>query len=163
MEADKQKSVRNKDKVFIQRLDFYWQYIAIYTIVLLIYSILKGTIARGTLTVVVYDPIVILLLIFILSSFLPLLVNFYKKRTIIVGLDYIIFKSRFREKKYSLTDIISISVARVKQIKVRRGTYRIIKVQVQKRRLPVRIRPSSFWNEHDLVESIGRLKKALNK
>jgi hypothetical protein len=163
MEPEKQKTVRNKDKVFIQRLDFYWQYIAIYAIILLIYSILKGSISKGTLTLVVYDPIVILLLIFILSSFLPLLVHYYKQKSIIVGPDFIIFKSRFREKRYSVSDIISISMARVKQIKVRRGTYRIIKVQVQKRRLPVRIRPSSFWNEHDLVESIGRLKKALNK
>ena len=36
-------------KEFVQRLDFYWQYISAYFVVLLIYGIAKGSIDEGTI------------------------------------------------------------------------------------------------------------------
>ena len=65
-------------KEFVQRLDFYWQYISAYSIVLFIYGIAKGSIDEGTITMRWQDPVVLLLFVFMVLSSLFLLYNFLK-------------------------------------------------------------------------------------
>ncbi len=152
-----------KEKRFDQRLDFYWQYLSVYAIILVAYSILKGSIKEGSITIAVSDPIVILLSALVIFSLVSLLYNLYKRRSITTGPDYIIFHSRFGTKQFFLKDIKSISVGREKMIKVRRGMYKVIRMRVASRRMAIRIRPSLFWKELKLVEEIARLKKDLKK
>jgi hypothetical protein len=155
MESSQQ--IQQKEKSFGQRLDFYWQFITAYFIVLTIYSILRGPLVNGTFTVVLHDPVVFLMIIFTLATTLALAVQMYWKRSITVGSDYIIFKSRFREQKYLKSDIIRIAVGREKMIRMR-GSVTILKISLKNRRRSLRIRPSSYWNERELVMSVIRLK-----
>lgn len=152
-----------KSEVFEQRLDFYWQYIALYSVVLLVYGVVKGSLEEGTITLVLTDPIVALLSLFIVISALSMLINYYKNKTIIVGADFIIFKSRFGEKEYKINDIIKINVGNEKLIKVRRGSYRVIKIKLATRKWMLKIRPSTFWDESGLVQAVSNLKKNLNR
>lgn len=158
-----QQILKPKTEKFNKRLDFYWQYTTLYLVVLLIYTVIRGTISEGKFEVVIYDPIVVLLLIFVVASGLSLLYNYNRKLSIIIGADFIIFKSRFREKKYTISDIKAIHLGREKLLKVRRGAYKIIKIMLNGKRHVIRIRPSSFWNEDELVNAVTRLKKAINK
>ena len=97
-------------QTFFYQLDFYWQAIAVYAVALLAYILLKGTISEYTLSVVLYDPLVILLLLFIAGSAIGLLINWWAQREIIVGPDFISFKNRIRERTYALQDILRIYV-----------------------------------------------------
>jgi hypothetical protein len=153
----------SKGEEFSHRLDFYWQYIGVYAIVLLIYSLFRGTIEEGTFTLKVRDPIVILLVVFIVGSAIPLLISYYKQNKIIIGIDYIIFKTRFREKKYMLNEIQRINLGKERLFKMRRGAMRVVKIKLKNRIRVIRIRPSSYWNEEELLQSLIRLKKALPK
>jgi hypothetical protein len=153
---------KSKNLEFSQRLDFYWQYIAVYSVILLIYGLLKGTIKEFTIRLVLYDPIVILLGLFIMASALSMLFNYYRQKKIIIGPDFIIFKTRLREKKFLAKDITHISVGREKLIKVRRGAFRIIKIKLANRKRILRIRPSSFYEEDELVASFTRFKRRIS-
>ncbi|MFA6569835.1 MAG: hypothetical protein WCT77_01215 [Bacteroidota bacterium] len=146
------------EKVFTQRLDFYWKFIAVYSIALLLYLLLKGTIDGHIYTVVLLDPVVILLSVFIVGPALALLFNTYKRRTIIIGRNYIIFRNRFHSRTYTFEEVKSIAF-RKQRIKRRQKTFGILKIDVVNRKRPITIRTSSFWNSKELIFELTRFKK----
>ncbi|HYF03132.1 MAG TPA: hypothetical protein VEC36_07140 [Patescibacteria group bacterium] len=145
---------------FCYQLDFYWQAIAVYAVALLGYILLKGTISEYTLSVVLYDPIVVLLLLFISGSALGMLINWWARREIIVGPDFISFKNRIRERKFTARDILKIHVGNEHDMPVR-GRFKTIKIRTTHRRRPLRIRPGSYSDERGLTQAILRLKRNL--
>ncbi len=146
--------------IFQQRLDFYWQFIAVYSVILLFYSLMRGTIEEGTITLVLNDPLVLLLAFFIVTTSVAMLVTLYRRRKIIIGKDYIIFKNRFREKKYTADKILRISLGRVNRLQ-KRAAYRVIRIKVENRRRAIRIRPNAYWDDKELVDSILEIKKLI--
>jgi hypothetical protein len=151
-----------KQTVYERKLDFYWRFLSIYTISLLVYSILKGSMENWTISIVLRDPLVILLIIFIIVTLGGLLFNFYKNAKIIIGKDYIIFKTRFREKKYSFNEINKIIIGKDKAIRIKSSSP-FIKFFVTGRRTSIRIRPSSYQNEKNLIHDIQVFKKSFNR
>lgn len=149
-------------KSFAQRLDFYWQFIAVYSVVLLIYSFMRGTIEHGSITFKFKEPLALLLIFFILVTGIAVLVNWYKKRTIIIGKDFIIFKNRFREKQFGLIDIKKIIFTKRKFDQKREG-FRIIRIYLKSRIRPIKIRPTAYWDDKELVSELYRLKKLQRK
>lgn len=162
---DEKENIENsnsKEVSFKQRLDFYWQSIALYSLALIIYSILIGTIDKSTFSVKLFDPVVILLCIFIVITTFVLLINLYKKKVIIIGNDYIIFKSRFREKKYYLNEILNISITREKVGKIQ-DALRIIRISLTTRKSPIIIRNSSFNDDEQLLDEFLRLRRIIKQ
>lgn len=151
-----------KERTYVRRLDIYWKYTTIYCLVLFLYIAVRGTFSSGKLTLVLYDPVSILLGIFVIVSLFGLLFNFYKKRTIMIGSNFIIFKTRLREKKYMLNEISRISIGRAKVSRIR-SRIKLIKIKVVGRRLAIKIRLDSFWDEKDLLNSIIYLKSQIKK
>lgn len=157
-------------EVFSQRLDFYWQFTSAYLFVLVIYAVYKSLIENINIFDEIYDPVIILLGAFVLVSLFGLLLNLYKKRTITIAKDYIVFKTRFSERSYALKDIekISFGTERKRKPKKRKRLnnkgydFYNIKIKVNSRRRFIRIRPSSFWNEKGLIQRIALLKKQLS-
>ncbi len=156
-------AVKPKNEEFRQRRDFYWQYIAVYAIILIIYSVLRGTLRHDTISVVITDPIVILLVAFIFTTTIGLLISYYKNKTIIIGNDFVIFKTRFREKKFTNKEIINILIGKEKLFKVRRGFFKVIKIVLDGKRRVIRIRPSTYERESEIIEAFSRLKKNINR
>jgi hypothetical protein len=159
-ESQQNTVIKQSEEIFTPRLDFYWQSISVYAIVLIIYSILRGSIDNWEMKIVLIDPVVILLSLFIVGSSFGLVFNLYKNKTIIIGKDYLIFKSRFGKHLYQITDIQKISLGKEKLIQLR-GGHRMIRIKLKDRPRPLRIRPSSFWDDRKLVASMTRLRKRL--
>jgi len=148
--------------LFEKRFDFYWKSIAIYSIVLILYSLIRGTLEAGTLTLRILDPLVILLTLIILFSIFGYLYSIWKSPRIIIGKDYITFKTRFREINLSVNQINRILIGKEIVSNLKRPM-RIIKVYTALRKKPFRIRPSSFWNDKELTEAIVQFKRNNNK
>ena len=157
--ADEKAENKNKIQSFERRLDFYWKYIAVYAVAIILYAFIKGSLEGETLTFVFVDPVVILLAVFIVLTALGLLIEALKKKRIVVGEDYVIFSNRFRKKKFTKDEIQRIYIGRERA--KYSGKFRIIKVKLKKRRRPIIIRPSSFWNEKELIALFGKLKKKI--
>ncbi|MCX7908626.1 MAG: hypothetical protein N2560_03825 [Ignavibacteria bacterium] len=148
--------------IFEKRFDFYWKSIAIYCIVLILYSLLRGTLEEGTLTLRVSDPLVILLTLIILFSIVGYLFSIWKSPKVIVGKDYITLKTRFKEINLPANQISKIVIGKEIVSNLKRPM-RIIKIFVTFRKAPFRIRPSLFWNHKELIEALIQFKKSNNK
>lgn len=145
-------------KKFTKRLDFYWQSISIYGLVLTFYIIGKSFFVPGKIDYWLNDPVVILLSFFNIITAIALLINSYKNYTIISGDGFIVFKSRIGEKKYTSADIKKITVVKEKAIRHKQITHKIIRIYLHNRRWAVKIRPSSYKNSAELINSIKKLK-----
>jgi hypothetical protein len=161
MDLTKQVKPQNV-QVFEKRFDFYWKSIAIYSIVLIVYSLLRGTIEQGTLTMAISDPLVILLAFIIIASILGYLTSIWKSPKIIISKDSITFKTKILERKYSVSEIVKITIGK-ETISNMRKSLRVVRIFIAGRRKPYKIRPSSFWNENELWNSLLNFKKSHNK
>jgi len=152
--------MNNTEKIFTPYLEFYWKFIAVCAVLLLFISLTRGSIEEGTLTLKLDDPIVILLFFFIIFSSIAFLYATFKGRTIIVGEDYFILKSKFGNKKVEINEIDSIKLGRERLFQFKEKL-RIIKIKLKNKRRLIRIRPSSFTEDQELSESILNLKKLI--
>lgn len=153
--------VHQDGEEFFYRLDFYWQAVAIYAVAIVVYALVRGTIESKNLTLALDDPVVILLVCIIIFSASTLLVNWYMRRSIVIGPGFIRFKNRLRERTFTIGQVKSISIGRYRRSKVR-GTAKVVRIRLQQRRLPLRIRPSLYDREEELTRAIIHLKKSLS-
>ncbi len=103
---NKHQQKQSSDNIFVKRIDFYWQFTSIYAVVLLAYLLIRGATSDDAFssTLLLKDPMSIMLAVFTLAAAIGMIVGIYKKHTIIIGKDFIIFRTRFREKKYQRDD-----------------------------------------------------------
>lgn len=151
-----------KEKVFTRRLDFYWQSITVYSIILLIVSVLRGSIEEGTLSVRLADPLVILLATFIVSTSMTLLYNWYRRREIVIGKDYLLLRTRIGEKKYAIDDIMKINISKERNVKITNAA-RIARIKLKHRHRRLIISLNSYDNEKELCMALIELKRKLPK
>ena len=155
---DEENIVAEKSQLFKRRLDIYWQFIAVYSVVLVIYAVLRRIAFDGDFFVAVVDPISVLFSIFIVLTLLSVVFQELEKKLIIIGEDFFILKTRFREKRYSLSDIRRIAFSKDRRIRVKKPV-RVIKILLRNRRFPVKIRPSAYWEDKQLVQALMKLKQ----
>lgn len=153
---------KTKSQIFEKRFDFYWKSVAIYSIVLIFYSLLRGTIEQGQLTMAIADPIVIFLALVIVFSIFAYLFNVWKSPKIQILRDAIVFRSRFYEKKLPMNEITKILIGRELVYNIRHPL-KVVKILTTHRKKPYRIRPSSFWNDKELIEAILNFKRTNRK
>ena len=149
---------------FSYRLDFYWKVISLYAVALIGYALVRGWkegMSSGRMQIVLMDPLLILLFAFVALSALGLCLSWFMRRSLIVGDDSITLRNRFRERTLLLNEISRMSIGREKVIKVR-GAFKLVKIRLNSRRRLLRIRTSSFHNEHELVEALTQLKNRLD-
>ncbi|MGE5480190.1 MAG: hypothetical protein ACM3U1_07145 [Chloroflexota bacterium] len=148
--------------VFRQRLDFYWQYIGAYSILVIVYAVIFGSYREGRLSIKFNEPFVLLLIGFILYSLFSWLINLYMRREIVIGDDYFVFKTRFGTKKFTSDNVSRIKI--VKQLLNRRELdYRSIRIISGDYKRRIRIRTSAFEDQGNLLEHIREFKRKWKK
>jgi cytochrome c biogenesis factor len=152
--------MNTEKKEFRQRLDFYWQSLSAYSVVLIVYVLLRSTIESGSVTFDYHDPLLWLLGLFILIALVGLSFSAFRRRAVIVEKDRIIFKNRFGSKEYTANDIVSISLGRDGMVQVK-NLYPMIRIKLNSRKRMLRLRPTFFHNPEELIESVKDLKKDL--
>ncbi|MCS7000305.1 MAG: hypothetical protein RML15_05030 [Bacteroidota bacterium] len=143
-------------QVFSYRLDLYWRTLAVYAVALLLYgfgrSIVAGTIqSDGKIEVVIEDPIFWLLAIFVVVSGFSLAAAMLLQRRIIIEPDAIVFATRFRQHRLERTQVRRIIIRRE-----RSGWryLRSVRIYAYGRRFPIRLRPSFYDRERELIEGL---------
>lgn len=149
-------------KTFKYKLDFYWQSLLIYSVILIAYSLLRGNINLKDFTFSFHDPLVVLLSLFVIVTFLFGVINFILKRSLTIGNDFIEFSNRFRKKRFEIQNIEKISVTFENRIKTR-GRFTIIKLKIHGRKWFLRIRPNIYTDSKELMKSIDRLRQNFTK
>jgi hypothetical protein len=147
---------------FRYRVDFYWQSIALYAVTLILYAVVRAlwdaTIQdAGLVSVVLTDPVVVLMGSFVIWSIASLVFNSIADRSITISEDAITFSSAFHERTVTAADIERIVIGPDRRIRVR-GVFMVVKIRIRGRRRPLRIRPALYTNEDMFVSAMHQVQ-----
>jgi hypothetical protein len=148
-------------KTFRMQLDFFWQSVAFYAVTLIVYVMVKAlydkTIQMGLVNVVLTDPVVVILGLFVVLSVASLIINSVSKRTIQVSGNSITFLNSLRRRTFELDEIEKIIIGKDRRRRASALTL-TIRIYIKGRRRPLRILPALYDNEQDLIQSILALR-----
>lgn len=150
----------DKNIIFRQRTDFFWKSIAVYSVVLVMYSLLRGSIENQTLTLKLEDPLVVLFAIFILFAMLSIIYRVYIGRSITIKEHSITFTNRLGTKTFDFSQIRDLKVSK-KRIYNTRSEIRVVKIGFDGRTRYIRIRPASYENPILLTKELINIKKSI--
>jgi hypothetical protein len=152
---------QHEANAFSVQLDFYWQSVAVYAVTLISYVIIRALyfsqLQQGLVVVVVNDPVVVILGLFVALSVIALIVEMVMDRVIIVGPDFVTFINRFHERTFRSVEIERIVIGGDGRVRVR-PTTPIIRLYIRDRRRPLRIRPALSDRENELVSAVLALR-----
>jgi len=150
------------ERVYKCKLDYYYKSLIIYLITLIAYILIKGNFSQATFEVVVKDPIIYIILIFIGFFLIVLVSNAIRARQIIFSDSKIIFKNRFGQREISFNEIVNVRFSRPKRLsKEERSEVRIVKLKLLNRKRFLRLRLNDFQNEKELVNEFRNISKKI--
>src|SRR5512139_1682347 len=99
-------------KTFKYKLDFYYQSALIYLVTLILYGAIRGNFVEQRFEYVLNDPMMYVIILFVLLSFIALFANLVRNRRLILTENAIIFTTRWRERRIELADIEWMHIGR---------------------------------------------------
>lgn len=145
----------DQGKTFKYKLDFYYQSALIYTGTLIVYGVVRGSFVEKRLEFVLDDPVVYLIVFFVLMSVVTLLLNLLRNRRLIVTHDALIFKHRWRERRINVSEIEWMHIGREPRVQTG-GRFQVIVFKLKERRRLLRIRVGRYERERELVAEMIR-------
>ncbi len=150
-------------RVFKYNLDFYYKSLALYLITLIIYILIKGKFFQERFEIVVRNPIIYIISIFIIFYLILLIINALRGREIIFEETKLIFKNRFGQREIQHSEILQVRFSREKKrMKEEKSESRIVKLKLAGRRRFLRIKLSDFKNEKELMYEFKNISKKLS-
>ena len=149
-------------KAFKYKLDFYYQQALMYVVTLIAYAWIRGSFSEDKFEFVFRDPIVYVILFFVLVSWFVLILNRIRDRKLIVAGDKLIFTNRYRRRVVSVSDIVWIYIGRERNVQTS-GRFQVIRMKLKNRRRVLRIRVGRYERDQDLVAEIGKLTEHVAK
>lgn len=151
-----------KERIYKYKLDFYYKSLIIYLVTLIAYILIKGRFFHERFEVVVKDPIIYIIAIFIIFFLIVLISNALFAREIIVSDVRIIFKNRFGQREVGINEIINIRFSREKKrLNEEKSEVRIVKMKLVNRKRLMRIRLNDFQDEKELAGEFRQISKKL--
>ena len=151
------------ERVYKYKLDFYYKSLIIYLITLIIYIFIKGRFFQERFEVVVKDPIIYIIIIFIGFFLIVLIANAIRAREIVINSTKIIFKNRFGQREVTINDIMHLRFSREKRrANEERSDVRIVKLKLRNRKRLLRIRLNDFQDERELVNEFRTISRKLS-
>jgi hypothetical protein len=151
-----------QEKVFKYKLDFYYQSALIYLCTMILYGFIRGNFVEKKFEYVLDDPIMYVILFFVLMSFVVLVLNSIRNRRLIIAGDTIMFKNRWHERRFEAKDIEWVHIGREVGVQTS-GRFQVIVFKLKNRRRLFRIRVGRYEREKELVHEIHRIATHLPK
>jgi hypothetical protein len=149
-------------KVFRYKLDFYYQQSLLYLVTLIFYAGVRGTFDFDRLPTLFEDPILYIIMVFVIISFVVLLLNRARDRKLIVTEENIIFHHKFHERVIPFTDIEWFHIGRERAVQTA-GRSQVIVFKIKDRRRLFRIRVGRYEHEKELMAEIQRIASRVPK
>jgi len=144
------------EAVFRYKLDFYYQQALIYAVTLLAYAWIRGSFIENRFEFVFRDPIVYVILVFVLGSLIVLFLNWIRDRKLSITEDKLIFSNRFHRRTIATSDIVWVYIGRERRVQTS-GRFQVVRMKLKQRRRVVRIRVGRYERDRELVAMIERL------
>lgn len=149
-------------KVFKYKLDFYYQQALSYLLVFFVYAGIKGSFFENEFTFVFKDPIVYIMMLFVLIALVTLILNLIRNRKLMITEDKIVFHSRYREREIKFSEIEWMHIGREMLVQTA-GKFQLIIIKVKDRRRLFRIRVGRYEHDHELVTEMERIAERVPK
>ncbi len=149
-------------KVFRYKLDFYYQQSLFYLVTLVLYAGIRGTLTFERLPSMLQDPILYIIIIFVIVSFVVLTLNRMRDRKLIITADRIIFHHRYQEREILISAIEWLHIGRERRVQTA-GRSQIIVFKVSDRRRLFRIRVGRYEREKELVREMQSIAQRVPK
>jgi len=143
-----------------QKLDFYYNLLIIYLVFLVFYVVIRGEFSEEKFSILIKDPILYIVLLFLLFFIMVLLGNVIRAKVLIFESDKIILKNRFGQRELDKSEIILVRFLRErKRFKEDKSPIRIVKLKLKNRKRFLRIRVSEFNNEKELINEFKNISR----
>lgn len=159
MEANKSLSGA---KIFKYKLDFYYQQSLLYLITLIIYAGVRGTFHFEQLPTLEIDPLLYIIILFVLISFIVLLLNKSRDRKLVVFSDKIVFHNKYRDQEIDLSDIEWLHIGRERRVQTA-GITQVVVFKSKSRRRLFRIRIGRYERDRELLPEMQRISQLVPK
>ena len=150
------------DKTFRYKLDFYYLQALIYLITLVLYGGIRGNFIEREFLYVLNDPIMYVIIFFVLMSFVTLGLNYLRSRRLIITGDAFVFKHRWQERRVPFAEIEWMHIGREPRVQTG-GRFQVVVFKLKERRRVFRIRVGRYERERDLVAEMTRIAARLPK
>jgi len=146
----------DQGKTFKYKLDFYYQSALIYGGTLIVYGVIRGSLVEKRFEFVLEDPLVYLIVFFVLMSAVTLILNLLRNRRLVISQDALVFKHRWHERRIPVSQIEWMHIGREPRVQTG-GRFQVIVFKLKGRRRLFRIRVGRYERERDLVAEMTRL------
>jgi hypothetical protein len=150
------------EKTFKYKLDFYYQQALIYLATLVLYAGVKGSFIENEFVFVFRDPIVYIIMFFVLVSIVVLILNRVRDRKLVIRDDKIIFHSGTRERAINLSDIEWMHIGREMLVQTA-GRFQMVVFKMKGRRRLFRVRVGRYERDRELVAEMERIAERVPK
>jgi hypothetical protein len=148
--------VTEHEKTFKYKLDFYYQSALIYLVTLILYGGIRGSLIEKKFEYVLDDPLMYVIILFVLISFFALAMNALRNRRLIIGEQTITFKHRWHERHIDVQDIEWMHIGRELSVQTG-GRFQVIVFKLKNRRRSFRIRVGRYERDRELVHEMHRI------
>jgi hypothetical protein len=141
---------------FKYKLDFYYQSALLYLLTLILYGGIRGNFVEKKFEYVLDDPLLYVIIFFVLMSFAALALNALRNRRLVVGERTITIANRWHERVIDTGSIEWIYIGREAQVQTG-GRFQVVVMKLKGRRRLLRIRVGRYERDRDLVTEMQRI------
>ena len=157
-----QPPVEHTGNAFKYRLDFYYQQAILYLVTLLAYSGVRGTVTWDRLPSLSADPVLYIIIVFVLISISVLILSMLRNRRLFVAADRLIFHQRYSDKEILFQDIEWMYIGRERFVQTA-GKFQVVVFKIKDRRRLFRIRIGRYERDAELLQEMQRLSANVPK
>ncbi len=151
-----------EERKYKSRLDFYYNSLIIYFIFFVAYTLIRGEFSREKFSILLNDPIIYIIISFMVFLLLALISNAIRGKTLIFTADKIILKNRFGQRELSISEILFVRFSRERKRRSEdKSRIRIVKLRLLNRKRLLRIRLSEFNNEKELINEFKNIAREI--
>lgn len=149
-----------QERVFAYKLDFYYLSALLYLVTLVLYGAIRGNFVEAKFEYVLNDPILYVIIVFVLISFVSLALNALRRRRLVLTGDAIVFANRFEERRIPVAAIEWMHIGRERGVQTG-GRFQVVVFKVKGRRRLVRIRVGRYERDRELVAHMQAIAAAV--
>jgi hypothetical protein len=151
-----------EEHIFKYKLDFYYLSALIYLLTLIAYGGIRGNFVDAKFEYVLNDPLMFVIVFFVLMSFVTLGLNALRNRRLVITSEAIIFRHRWNERKFRTADIEWMHIGRELGVQTG-GRFQAIVFKLRGKRRLIRVRIGRYERETELLHQMQSIASRVPK
>jgi hypothetical protein len=145
-----------QERTFKYKLDFYYQSALIYLITMVLYGGIRGSFVEAKFEYVLNDPLMYVIIIFVLVALIALVINKLRNRRLIITDEAIVFSHRWAEHRVPVAEVEWMHIGREARVETG-GKRQVVVFKLKGKRRIYRVRIGRYEKEKELWSEMGKI------